>query len=497
MRWRVEPRFEYGGRRPRIARHGGTPVATAGKDGLAVSAWGAGNPVLDDRSIGGTFAATHGHVALVVLTAAHKEPLVFPSRAEVESRIADTITFWRRWVAGRTYDGPWRDAVIRSALALKLLIHSPSGAIAAAATASLPEQIGGERNWDYRYCWIRDATLTLYALLVSGFRDEARDWRRWLVRAAAGEPSKLQIMYGLRGERRLTEWTVPWLEGYENSKPVRVGNAAHLQLQLDVYGELMDTLHVARHHKLEPHREAWQLQKQLVTFVEQAWQQPDNGIWEIRSAPRHFTYSKVMAWVAIDRAVQSVEQFRLDGPVQRWRKLRKAIYQDICEHGFSKSKRCFTGVYGVDELEASLLLIGQCGFIAPDDPRFVNTVDAIERELKVDGLVRRYRSERVDDGVAGGDAAFLACSFWLVDALILINRYEAALELFQHLLDLRNDLGLLAEEYDPRARRQLGNFPQAFSHIALINSAHNLASHRAPAKERASRAHRRTKRHTR
>jgi GH15 family glucan-1,4-alpha-glucosidase len=408
-----------------------------------------------------------------------------PRPVNAQRLLRATERWWRDWISHAEEVDTWSDAVIRSLITLKAATFSPTGAILAAPTTSLPEQIGGERNWDYRYCWIRDSTLTLYALLVSGFRDEARDWRRWLVRAAAGEPSKLQIMYGLRGERRLTEWSVPWLEGYEGSKPVRIGNAAHIQSQLDVYGELMDTLHVARRHRLEPYEQAWQLQRQLVGFVEHAWQQPDNGIWEVRSPPKHFTYSKVMAWVAIDRAVQSVEQFHLEGPVQHWRRLRKKIHEEICTHGFSKHKQCFIGAYGFEEVEAALLLIGQCGFIAPDDVRFVNTVATIERELKADGLVRRYRTERVDDGVAGGDAAFLACSFWLVDALILIGRHDEALELFKHLLDLRNDLGLLAEEYDPRARRQLGNFPQSFSHIALINSAHNLVSHRVPAKDRA------------
>ncbi|HZF26209.1 MAG TPA: glycoside hydrolase family 15 protein [Steroidobacteraceae bacterium] len=411
--------------------------------------------------------------------------LPVPKPLNAKRALRATERWWKRWTSQAEELDLWNEAVMRSLITLKAATFSPTGAILAAPTTSLPEQIGGERNWDYRYCWIRDSTLLLYALLVSGFQDEARDWRRWLLRAAAGEPSKLQIMYGLRGERRLTEWTIPWLAGYENSLPVRIGNAAHVQLQLDVYGELMDTLHVARRFKLGAPAEAWQLQKQLVAFVAQAWDKPDYGIWEVRGPPQHFTHSKVMSWVAIDRAIQSVEKFRLRGPVKEWRRLRNAIHADICENGYSRRKQCFTRIYGGEELDASLLLIAQCGLVEPDDPRFINTVEAIERELKVDGLVRRYRAHRLEDGVTGSDSAFLACSFWLVDALILINRYDDALALFEHLLELRNDLGLLAEEYDARARRQLGNFPQAFSHIALINSAHNLVSHRAPAKDRA------------
>jgi GH15 family glucan-1,4-alpha-glucosidase len=484
-------RFDYGRVIPWVQKCAVGIVAIAGPD--AIQFQSEARLRGEDMTTQADFTLRAGETRAFCLT---WFPSHFPAPRPVNAQraLAATERWWKRWISQAEDVDEWNDAVLRSLITLKAATFSPTGAILAAPTTSLPEQLGGERNWDYRYCWIRDSTLTLYALLVSGFRDEAKDWRRWLVRAAAGEPSKLQIMYGLRGERRLTEWTVPWLEGYECSKPVRIGNAAHVQLQLDVYGELMDTLHVARRHKLEPYQQAWQLQKQLISFVEEAWQQPDNGIWEVRGSPQHFTHSKVMAWVAMDRAVQSVEKFHLKGPVQHWRRLRKKIHEEICARGFSTRQQCFTQVYGGEALDASLLLIGQCGFIAPDDLRFVNTVDAIERELKVDGLVRRYRPDRLDDGVAGSDAAFLACSFWLVDALILIDRYDAALELFTHLLELRNDLGLLAEEYDPRARRQLGNFPQAFSHISLINSAHNLASHRAPARERASTSRRRRRR---
>jgi GH15 family glucan-1,4-alpha-glucosidase len=415
----------------------------------------------------------------------------FPSHREVPppldtaQALEDTEKWWRGWVGEGPGLGDWDAPVIRSLITLKALTYSPTGAIVAAPTMGLPEKIGGARNWDYRYCWIRDSTLTLYALLVSGHAGEAKDWRQWLLRAAAGDPSKLQIMYGLHGERRLTELTVPWLDGYEGSRPVRLGNEAHVQLQLDVYGELMDTLHVARKYKLESNEDSWRMQKAFIAFVGKAWSAPDSGIWEMRGPPQHFTHSKIMAWVAIDRAIKAVEMFGLEGPVEEWRALAAAIHDDVCAKGFNRKKGHFVQVYGGDYPDASLLLMAQLGFLPPDDPRYVATVEAVERELKSDGLILRYRTEHADDGLAPGEGAFLACSFWLVDAYVLIGRYDDAAALFNRLLALRNDLGLLAEEYDPEAKRQLGNFPQAFSHIALINSAHNLASHAAPAKDRA------------
>ena len=344
------------------------------------------------------------------------------------------------------------------------------------------------RNWDYRFCWIRDATLTLYALLTSGYPEEALAWREWLVRAAAGRPAELQAIYGLAGQRRLTELELPWLPGYEDSRPVRIGNAAFTQLQIDVYGELMDAMHVGRKFEQEVHDDAWRVQKALLAHLARIWAEPDEGIWEVRGPRRHFTHSKLMAWVAFDRAIKSVESFGLSGPVEEWRALRAQIHEDICTKGFDRAKNSFVQYYGAAGVDAALLLIPQVGFLPPEDPRVHGTVAAIERELMVDGLVLRYRTKENVDGLPPGEGAFLACSFWLADAYALLGRYAEAARLFEHLLSFRNDLGLLAEEYDPRARRQLGNFPQAFSHVALINTAHNLTSHRGPAKQRAERA---------
>ncbi|HEX9906444.1 MAG TPA: glycoside hydrolase family 15 protein [Propylenella sp.] len=409
-----------------------------------------------------------------------------------DARLEEATRWWSGWSARCRFADhephPWRDAVVRSLVTLKALTYHPTGGIVAAPTTSLPEEIGGERNWDYRFCWIRDATLTLYALLTSGYRDEAKAWREWMLRAAAGHPSQLQIMYGIAGERRLTEIELPWLPGFEHSKPVRIGNAAHDQLQLDVYGEMMDALHVARKFELEPSRDGWNLQRVLLKNLERKWTKPDKGIWEVRGGSRHFTHSRLMAWVAYDRAIKGVEDFGLSGPVEDWKQMRETIRADILANGWSEKRGSFVQYYGGEALDAALLLIPIVGFLPPEDPRVLSTIDAVKGELVEDGLVLRYRPEETNDGLRGREGTFLVCSFWLADALCMVNRLDEAEELFLHLLSLRNDLGLLAEEYDPRTGRQLGNFPQAFSHVGLVNTANNLISARGPAEQRAERA---------
>jgi GH15 family glucan-1,4-alpha-glucosidase len=475
-------RFDYGEIVPWVRKIDGGILAISGPDAVRVTA---------DVELHGENMATVSEFSVAAGETKHFCLTWYPSHFEApasidpEDFLHKTEDGWRAWLAkGKSLDA-WNEAVQRSLITLKAMTFTPTGAIVAAPTTSLPERIGGERNWDYRYCWIRDSTLTLYAMLSAGYKDEAAAWREWLLRAAAGEPSKLQIMYGIRGERRLTELEIPWLPGYENSKPVRIGNGAHDQVQLDVYGELMDTLHVARKFELDTDGTAWQMQKAFIDYVEGAWRKPDAGIWEIRGEPQHFTYSKVMAWVALDRAIKGVEMFGRDGPVEQWRQTAAAIHADVCANAYNATKGCFVQAYGSDNLDASLLLIGQLGFVAADDPRFVATVEAVERELVQEGFVLRYRTGHTDDGLSGEEGAFLACSFWLVDAYVLIGRYDDAVALFERLLALRNDLGLLSEEYDAKTKRQLGNFPQAFSHIGLINSAHNLASHHPPAMDRA------------
>lgn len=407
--------------------------------------------------------------------------------ADCQALLGKTEAWWRAWSAHCTYKGPYRDAVLRSLITLKALSFQPTGGIVAAPTTSLPEQIGGVRNWDYRFCWIRDATLTLLALINSGYRDEAHDWREWLLRAVAGTPTGLQIMYGLDGERRLVEMELPWLAGYEGSKPVRIGNDAYNQFQLDIFGELMDVLHVGRKHALESYEESWNLQRVLVGHLAKVWREPDEGIWEVRGPRRHFTHSKMMAWVAVDRAVKGVEAYGLSGPLDDWRQLRADIHEDVCRHGFDREKNSFVQYYGGRTLDAALLLMPETGFLPPHDPRVLGTIAAIERELRLDGLVMRYNSTEGVDGLPEGEGGFLACSFWLADAMAMTGRFDEARVLFEELLTMRNDLGLLAEEYEPRLRRQVGNFPQAFSHVALINTANNLVSFHGPAQQRAER----------
>lgn len=422
----------------------------------------------------GDFSVVEGEEVHFVLThsASH---LPVPPAIDVADSLADTEKFWKTWSRKCQFEGPWREAVIRSLMTLKALIYSPTGGIVAAATTSLPEHIGGTRNWDYRYCWLRDATFTLLALLDAGYVTEAERWRDWLVRALAGAPAQAQIMYGLGGERRLPEWAVDWLPGYEGSRPVRIGNAAADQHQLDVYGEVADALHHARIAGLAPAEAAWAVQSELTHHVSRIWTEPDEGIWEVRGRPQHFTHSKVMAWVAMDRAIKAAEKYGLPAALDDWRDVRQCIHDDVCARGFDSRRGSFVQAYGSSELDASLLMIPLVGFLPADDPRIRATIEAIGRELTIGGLVHRYRTTTTDDGLPPGEGAFLACSFWYVDNLALLGRREEAKELFEHLLSLRNDVGLLAEEYDPHAKRQVGNFPQAFSHVALIASAYNLA----------------------
>jgi GH15 family glucan-1,4-alpha-glucosidase len=413
----------------------------------------------------------------------------FPSaeRAEVvvdaEQALVDTERGWRDWMAGCRYKGDYGPAVYTSLLVLKALTYAPTGAIVAAPTTSLPERIGGVRNWDYRFAWLRDATYTLYALMNAGFIDEAKAWRDWLLRAAAGDPAKMQILYGIAGERRIPEFEVPWLPGYAGSTPVRIGNAAHEQFQLDVYGEMMDALHEARRHGLAKDDHAWSLQRNVMDFLEGAWDQPDEGIWEVRGERQHFVHSKVLAWVAFDRAVEAVERFDRPGPLEHWRRLRAEIHEEVCREGFSFQLNSFTQAYGSEELDASTLLIPLLGFLPPDDPRVIGTVNAIQRDLTRDGFVERYRAKDVD-GLPAGEGVFLPCSFWLVDALLMLGRSDEARALFEQLLAVSNDLGLLSEEYDPENKRLLGNFPQAFTHVGLVNSAYNLSKHAGPSEQR-------------
>jgi GH15 family glucan-1,4-alpha-glucosidase len=398
-----------------------------------------------------------------------------PGATDPEAALHDTLSWWEEWSGRCTYRGEWRAAVMRSLITLKAMTYAPSGGIVAAPTTSLPEFLGGVRNWDYRYCWLRDATLTLLALVKCGYVDEATAWREWLLRAVAGDPSQLQIMYGVGGERRLDEYEVPWLAGYEGSKPVRVGNAAHAQFQLDVYGEIADAMYRARLAGLKPAPTGWALGRALVGFVERAWDEPDEGIWEIRGPRRHFTHSKVMAWVALDRMIRSAERFRLDAPLDRWRAVRAGIHARVCRDGFNAALGSFVQSFDSDALDAALLMIPVVGFLPPDDPRVAGTVAAIEKHLLRDGFVMRYDTNKAVDGLPPGEGMFLPCSFWLADNYALTGARDKARELFGRLNGLCNDVGLLSEEYDPTARRLVGNFPQAFSHLGLVNTALNLA----------------------
>jgi GH15 family glucan-1,4-alpha-glucosidase len=384
-----------------------------------------------------------------------------------------TLDWWRDWAARLQYKGDWAEEVQHSLLVLKAMTYSPTGGIVAAPTTSLPEEIGGVRNWDYRYCWLRDAAFSLWALHVGGYTNESRAFVDWLMRAAGGDPANLQVLYGAAGESRLPEYEIDWLPGYEDSGPVRIGNAAATQFQLDVYGEVLDTLHLARLFGLDTEA-AWSLAKHLVEFVVEHWREPDEGIWEVRGPRRHFTHSRVLAWVALDRAVRAIEQEGFDGPLDEWRRVRKEIHDEVLEKGFDKKRNTFTQYYGSRELDASLLMIPLVHFLPATDPRMRGTIEAIKKELLVDGFVMRYPTEETDDGLPPGEGSFLACTFWLVDNLALIGELEEATEIFERMLALRNDVGLLSEEYDQRRKRLVGNFPQAFTHVGLVNSAYNL-----------------------
>jgi GH15 family glucan-1,4-alpha-glucosidase len=475
-------RFGYGAIVPWVTRlEDGTLRAIAGPD-MVVMRTSAPFVGQNMRTIS-EFTVAAGETVPFELTYAPSH-LPVPGPLDHQSALAATETFWAEWTEKCRPAGHCSDAVVRSLITLKALTYWSTGGIVAAPTTSLPEQLGGVRNWDYRFCWLRDATLTLLALMDAGFYDEAQSWRDWLLRAVAGSPEQVQIMYGLSGERRLTEWEVPWLPGYEGAAPVRIGNAAHGQLQLDVFGEVMDALHQGRRYWLAGRESGWDMQRAFLDHLEQIWTEPDEGIWEVRGGNRQFTYSKVMAWVAFDRAIKSAEEFKLDGPLDRWRAVAAEIHADVCRRGFDAQLGSFVQCYGGSELDASLLLMPEVGFLPPDDPRVRGTLRAIEQRLLVDGLVMRYDTQAGEDGLPPGEGAFLACSFWLVDALILQNRWADARALFDRLLTLRNDVGLLSEEYDQHAGRLVGNFPQAFTHVALVNSAFNLTRAEKPAQQR-------------
>jgi GH15 family glucan-1,4-alpha-glucosidase len=477
MRMNLVLRFDYGHITPWIRTVDGELAAVAGPDAIWLST--PAHLVHRERHVDAEFEIRAGERVPFVLTytASH---LPRPRPVEADRSLTDTVAYWHDWMGRCSYTGRWDDAVRRSLLTLKALTYAPTGGILAAATTSLPEELGGARNWDYRFCWLRDATFTLQALLGTGYLQEARAWRDWLLRAVAGDPADLRIMYALDGSRRIPEFEIPWLSGYEGAAPVRVGNAAAAQFQLDVWGEVLDGLHLGRQAGLSSTEDAWELQQALLDFLEGAWDRPDNSLWEVRGPQRHFVHSKVMAWAGLDRAVQAVDRFGLDGPVDRWRRVRREIHDDVCSRGYDADRQTFTQFYGSTGLDAALLLIPRVGFLDWEDPRVIGTVNAVERELDEDGFVLRYRPDADGgvDGLPGGEGAFLACSFWLADALAGIHRRDDAERLFHRLLGLRNDLGLLSEEYDVHAGRHVGNTPQAFSHVGLVNTARHLSGSR-------------------
>ena len=468
-------RFDYGRTVPWVRKQDHTLTAIAGPDGICVR----GDVPLRGEGLTttGAFSLRAGERRSMVLTwfPSHDE---LPPTTDPAQALEQTTRWWCDWSGRCRYQGPHRDAVMTSLRVLKALTYEPTGGIVAAPTTSLPEWPGGSRNWDYRFCWLRDATLTLYALMLGGYTEEAKRWREWLLRAVAGDPGRLQILYGLAGERRLVELELPWLDGYRGSKPVRIGNAAHEQLQLDVYGEVVDALYQARRFGIGADQWGWDLEVHLLESLKSLWCQPDEGIWEVRGPRRHFTHSKVMAWVAFDRAIKSAEQFHLQGPVDDWRRVRDEIHAQVCAQAFDRQRQTFTQSYDRPDLDAALLMMPLVGFLPVSDPRIIGTVRAIERDLLHDGFVRRYRTENAKevDGQDSPEGVFLPCSFWLADVYVQMGRRQDAERLFQRLVGLGNDLGLMSEEYDPVGRRMLGNFPQAFSHLALVTTAFNLSS---------------------
>ncbi len=482
MRTEMILRFDYGSLVPWVHRVDDTTLSlVAGPDRVLLRT---SVPLIGkDMKTVAEFTVSAGQTIPFVLSYSRSyRPL--PPAIDPHKALEKTEKFWRDWCNKSKPVADYDEAVTRSLITLKALTYRPTGGIVAAPTTSLPEQLTGQRNWDYRFCWLRDTTFTLLALMNSGHVEEGLAWRDWLIRAIAGSPEQVQIMYGIAGERRLTEWEVPWLGGYEGAKPVRIGNAAADQLQLDIYGEIMDAIHHGRIAGLMTTEAGWGLQIALVKHLEEIWERPDDGIWETRGGRQKFTYSKVMAWVAFDRSIKSAERFGLKAPLDRWHKIRDRIHQEICEHAYNKEIGAFVAHYGGNDLDASTLLMALVGFLPSSDPRIRNTVEAIERKLTADGFVLRYDTRNGSDGLPVGEGAFLACSFWLADNLILLGRHADAKKLYERLLSLRNDVGLLSEEYDPNAKRLVGNFPQAFSHIAIVNTAHNLTRATKPAEQR-------------
>ena len=474
MSMQLTIRFDYGHIVPWVRKIDGALQAIAGPDALILR-----TPIKthgENMHTVANFYVAEGERVPFVLTwyPSHEKP---PPKVNAEHALADTEKYWEQWTKKCRLKGPYRDAVVRSLLTLKGLTYAPTGGIVAAATTSLPEEIGGVRNWDYRYCWVRDATFSLVGLMGAGYVEEAQAWRQWLLRAVAGSPAQMQIMYGVRGERRLTEFEVPWLHGYENSQPVRIGNAASEQFQLDVYGELLGSMHRAHEAGIKSSDADWALLAALTNSLESRWEKPDQGIWEVRGDPQHFTHSKMMAWVAFDRAIKLMKarSCEEEETLARWKKIRDTIHAQVCEQGYNEKKKAFTQYYGSDALDASLLMMPMVGFLPASDERVKDTIEAIGRELMQDGFILRYRPQKDVEGLPGREGVFLLCSFWYARCLHFIGRKDEARELFERLLDLRNDVGLLSEEYDPRAKRMLGNFPQAFSHVALVNTARILS----------------------